>query len=422
MRLSKEQIQFIEDHQNDDVRKLALQKSPLSREETLFALMQIEARQRLKDKLPTILGKQEFVFPTRISTEQASSEATARLKENILNEIGLSGNIGNSADLTGGLGIDTIFMARRSRKQHYVEINPEHAKAAENNLPLFLDNVTVHNTDAESFIRETDEQFDFVYADPARRNESNGKLFRLEDCMPNILDLKPLIMSKSKWLIVKLSPMLDLTQAIEKIEAEKAIIVSVNDECKEMIVVCGHSRDKKCTIEAIEINKKGIYREQLGNPERLDNLEALESPDSLYGLPEAGMTLYEPFAAMMKAGKFKELAVRYGAKMIAPSSHLFFTEIKPASETGGSCGLLTESETGISNDFPGRKFIVKEVTAFAKKSIKDIKKANITVRNFPMSVAEIRKSFNVSDGGDLYLFFTTDTNGKKIIIHCEKIR
>lgn len=399
MRLSEEQILFIEKHQNEDVGKLALQKSPLSREDTMFALMQIDARQRLKDKLPTILKKQEFVFPSRISTEQASSEVTAKLKATILDNIG---NIENSADLTGGLGIDTIFMAKGSKRHHYVEINPEHAKAAENNLPLFLDNVVVHNTDAESFIKETDERFDFVYADPARRSESNGKVFMLEDCTPNILELKSLIMSKSKWLIVKLSPMLDLTQAIEKLDAEKAIIVSVNDECKEMIIVCGHSCDKKCSIEAIEINKKGIFLENLDN-----NIEVI---DSLYSLPEAGMVLFEPYAAMMKTGRFKELAARYGMKIIAPSSHLFFTEIKPDSKTGGNKG------------FPGREFIITKVSTFSKKSINEIKKANITVRNFPMSVAEIRKRFNISDGGDLYLFFTTDSNGNKIIIHCEKIR
>lgn len=410
MTLSEGQILFIEKHLNDDVGKLALQKSPLSREDTMFALMQIDARQRLKDKLPTILEKQEFVFPSRISTEQASSEVTAKLKATILDNIG---NIENSADLTGGLGIDTIFMARRSQKHHYVEINPEHAKAAENNLPLFLDNVIVHNTDAESFLKETDEMFDFIYADPARRSESNGKVFRLEDCTPNILELKSLIMSKSKWLMVKLSPMLDLTQAIEKLGAEKAIIVSVNDECKEMIIVCGHSCDKKCAIEAIEINKKGTYQESFND---------LESTDTLYGLPEAGMTLYEPYAAMMKAGKFKELAARYGMKIIAPSSHLFFTDIKPASRTGGNSGQQAESKTGGSKGFPGREFIIREVAAFTKKSIKDIRKANITTRNFPMSVAEIRKRFSISDGGDLYLFLTTDKDGKKIIIHCEKIR
>ena len=213
-------------------------------------------------------------------------------------------------------------MAQRSERHHYVEINPEHSAAAETNLPLFLDNVLVHNTDAESFLKETDERFDFVYADPARRSENNGKVFRLEDCTPNIIELKPLIMSKSKWLIVKLSPMLDITQAIEKLGAERITIVSVNDECKEMIVVCGHSPKEKCTIEAIEINKKGIF---------LENLDNLEAQNSLYSLPKAGMTLYEPYAAMMKTGKFEELATKYGMKIIAPSSHLFFTDIKPSS-------------------------------------------------------------------------------------------
>lgn len=394
MILSEGQILFIEEHRDEDVNKLALQKSPLSREEMLFALMQIDARQRLKEKLPTILGKREFVFPTRISTEQASSEVTAELKKELVESLKNLGESMVSADLTGGLGVDSIFMAKGSKRHHYVELNPEHSKAAEVNLPLFLDNVVVHNMDAEKFLNETNERFDFVYADPSRRSESNSKVFRLEDCVPNILELKPLIMSKSRWLIVKLSPMLDITQAIEKMGAERVIAVSVNDECKELIVVCGKGEKKDCRIEAIEINRRGKWRENIE--------DSIENPGSLYGMPEAGMMIYEPYAAMMKIGHYEELAVKYGMKMVAPSSHLFFCKEK--------CG------------FPGREFIVKEVCTFTKNSIKGIKKANITVRNFPMSVAEVRKRFRIEDGGEIYLFLTTDNNGEKLIIRCEKSR
>jgi len=396
MRLTEAQINFIKSHEAEDTSKLALLYSSASKkgmcdlegEELRFALMQIEARQRLKDKLPTILQKREFLFPTRISTEQASSEVTAALKEETITKT----KTGVSADLTGGLGIDTIFMGRNSKRHHYVELNPEHCAAAENNLPLFMNNVVIHNTDAESFIRETEERFDFVYADPARRNESNSKVFMLEDCMPNILDLKPLIMSKSQLLIVKLSPMLDITQAIDKLAPERLIIVSLENECKELIAICGHGECKRCVIEAVEINKRGRWQECLGEADGIG---------CLYGVPEAGMVMYEPYAAMMKAGHYEELAAIYGMNMVAPSSHLFYGE---------------------NRDFPGRKFIIKEVREFTKNSIKDIKKANITVRNFPMSVAEVRKRFCITDGGDLYLFLTTDNENVKRIIICEKSR
>lgn len=426
MRLTKEQLEFIEAHRDEDVGKLALLfggkgrkgDCTLEGEELRFALMQVEARQRLREKLPTILEKREFVFPTRISTEQASSEVTAELKGKIIESLDnpekpeTPDNPENpenpenpdypasqriSADLTGGLGIDTIYLAKGSKRHHYVEINPEHSAAADVNMPLFSDNIVVHNTDAESFLKETDERFDFVYADPARRSESNSKVFRLEDCVPNILELKPLIMSKSRWLIVKLSPMLDVTQAINKLGAEKVIVVSVNDECKELIVVCGHNDCKRCVIEAVEINKRGLFIENPDNPGHPENPE---NPD-LYGVPVAGDYLYEPYAAMMKAGMYKELAVKYGMKMLAPSSHLYFAER--------------------NSRFPGREFVVREVSVFTKNSIKGIRKANITVRNFPMSVAEVRKRFGIAEGGENYLFLTTDSQGEKLMIRCEKI-
>jgi len=411
MRLTKEQIEFIKAHEKDDAGKLALTYSgggrkgdcTLKGEELRFALMQIEARQRLKDKLPTILENREFVFPTRISTEQSSSEVTAKLKEELVRRLTTKNEGIISADLTGGLGIDTIFMGRASERHHYVEMNPEHSTAAEVNLPLFMDNAIVHNTDAESFIRETNEKFDFVYADPARRSESNSKVFMLEDCTPNILELKPLIMNKSQWLIVKLSPMLDVNQAAEKLGAEKIIVVSVNDECKELIVVCGHNVIDECEVEAVEIRRLAISDKRLGMKVegfKISDEGLAMSDDGLYGIPEAGMLMYEPYSAMMKVGAFKQLAVRYGMKMIAPSSHLYYTETK--------------------NSFPGREFIIKEVSTFTKNSIKTIKKANITVRNFPMSVAEVRKRFGIQDGGDIYLFLTTDIQGNKIIIHCSK--
>lgn len=395
MKLSKEQISFIESHKDDDVGHLALLfggkgrnvDCTLEGDDLRFALMQVDVRQRLKDKLPTILTKREFVFPSRISTEQASSEATAKLKAEILDKLNIP-DYRISADLTGGLGIDSIFMAKKSKKHHYVEINTNHSAAAENNLPLFLNNAIIHNTDAANFLKNTDEEFDFVYADPARRDNCNSKVFKLEDCSPNILELKPQIMHKSKWLIVKLSPMLDVTQAIEKLEAEKIVIVSVNNECKEMIAICGKSAEKECVVEAVEINKKGIFIE---NIDKSDNLEI-----DYYGMPESGMYLYEPYAAMMKAGRFKELAVRYDIKMIAPSSHLYFSKERI--------------------NFPGREFLINDVTIFSKQAMKGIKKANITTRNFPMSVAEVKHRFKVEDGGNLYLFLTTDNLGRKLLM------
>lgn len=422
MKLSDEQIAFIDGHRADDVGKLALMYGGRNRkglcaldgEELRFALIQIEARQRLKEKLPTILENREFVFPTRISTEQASSEVTAKVKAEIVREL-LADKCGMviSADLTGGLGIDTIFMGKESQRHHYVEINPEHSAAAEVNLPLFMNNVTVHDTDAESFLKETNERFDFVYADPARRNENNSKVFRLEDCIPNILELKPVIMSKSHWLIVKLSPMLDVSQAIEKLEAERVIVVSVNDECKEMIVVCGQENERRrCSVEAIEINRHGNWRVKYN-----DCVHGSDFKEE-YGVPEVGMTIYEPYAAMMKAGLFKQLATKYGMKMLAPSSHLFFND----SGTSNKKNNYTETAASREDDFPGRKFVIKEISTFTKSSMKGIKKANITIRNFPMSVAGVRKRFEIQDGGDEYLFLTTDIQGNKLIINCKKIR
>ena len=380
--MTPEEIKYINDHLNDDVATLALRggASP-------FVLMQIEARQRLCDKLPTILKNNNFIFPTRISTEQASSEITAQIKAGLINDA-----TGTSADLTGGLGIDTIFMARHSRRHHYIELNPDHCDAARNNLPLFLDNVEIHNTDAESFIRSTTDHFSFVYIDPARRGNCNSKVFRLEDCSPNILELKPLIMSKCEQLIVKLSPMLDTTEAIEKLKAERIVIISIENECKELVAVCSNNTTDSCTIEAIEVNKHGRW-EFSNRLVRLDNLVRLDRLDNLG-------YLYEPYAAMMKSGLYREMEAAYGVRMVAQSSHLFLSEKRI--------------------DFPGRVFKITQIEPFNKKSVKSIRKANITVRNFPISVSEVRKRFGIADGGDVYLFLTTDNQGNKLIITCRK--
>ena len=399
MILTTQQLEYIAKYANEDTSRLALhQEASLTRDEQLFALQQIAARQRLRDKLPTIVNERRFIFPTRISTEQSSSELTAKFKATLLDEeLGKNDTAqrsGVSVDLTGGLGIDSIFMGTRSKRHHYVELNPIHSKAAAENLPLMMNNVEVHNADAETFIKTTEEHFDFIYLDPARRDDGGSKVFMLEDCTPNILGMMPVLRQKSEIVMVKLSPMLDVTQAIEKLRPTRVVVLSVNDECKELIAICHGQR--RCKLEAVEINKRGTFRLEETETEGVEQ----------YGLPEAGMVLYEPYAAMMKAGMFSQMAARFGIKMIAKDSHLFFM---PYSETAGH------------SNFPGRGFIITKIEKFNKKSFNGITKANIATRNFPMSVKEIRQRFKVGDGGELYIFCTTDNQGNKLILCCKKI-
>lgn len=389
--LSQSTIEFIRAHSRDDVRLLALQAPRYPDVDMPAAIVQIAGRQAAANKIPSWQSIEELWYPRHLSLEQCSSEITAQYKSTLADGETL-------ADLTGGFGIDCAFMASRFRKVSYVERQEELCEIAKHNFPLLgLKHITVYNEDGVVHLQKM-EPVDCIFIDPARRNEYGGKTIAISDCEPDVAELEELLLSKGKQIIIKLSPMLDLTLALKSMKRTREVhIISVNNECKELLLIIGNEPSQLIPIHCINLTSK---EKQTFTFTREEELEA----ECLY-TKEPGKYLYEPNASILKAGAFRSIASRYKVKKLHPNSHLY------------------TSDLWIEN-FPGRSFQITGQCSFNKKEIKEtigeLKKANITVRNFPATVAEIRKRTKLSDGGEVYLFATTLSNEQKVFIKCSK--
>lgn len=389
--LSQSTIEFIRAHSQDDVRLLALQAPRYPDVDMPAAIVQIAGRQAAANKIPSWQSIEELWYPRHLSMEQCSSEITAQYKSTLADGETL-------ADLSGGFGIDCAFMASRFRKVSYVERQEELCEIAKHNFPLLgLKHITVYNEDGVVHLQKM-EPVDCIFIDPARRNEHGGKTIAISDCEPDVAELEELLLSKGKQIIIKLSPMLDLTLALKSMKRTREVhIISVNNECKELLLIIGNEPSQLIPIHCINLTSK---EKQTFTFTREEELEA----ECLY-TKEPGKYLYEPNASILKAGAFRSIASRYKVKKLHPNSHLY------------------TSDLWIEN-FPGRSFQITGQCSFNKKEIKEtigeLKKANITVRNFPATVAEIRKRTKLSDGGEVYLFATTLFNEQKVFIKCSK--
>lgn len=381
---SLEMESFILEHRLNDVRQLALQADRYPDIDMPMALQQIAGWQTARTKLPEWAAVDGILYPPRLSMEQCSSEATAKYKTTIpapsLRE-------GSLVDLTGGFGVDFSFMARGFRKAVYVEQQPHLCEVARHNFRLLgLNHAEVVCGDGVEYLKNMRRPASLIYLDPARRDVNGMKTYAIGDCTPDVAALKDLLLEKAELVMVKLSPMLDWHKAIDDLgEVSQMHIVSVDNECKELLVVLTKNPTVPLRVVCVNIKHGGTA----------ETFEYFPTPSANTHLPTPitqSLYLYEPNASLMKAGCFAELAARYGVQPIGNSSHLFVS-----------------SEFVI--DFPGRKFHIDSVTSLNKKELKQalggLRKANITVRNFPLPVAELRKRLKLSDGGDTYIFATT---------------
>ncbi len=379
--------QFVFAHQCDDVRALALRGAPEG-VDLRYALQQIEARQILVDKVPSWARCPDVEFPPHLSVEQCSSEAAARYKSGLLSGHSL-------VDLTGGLGVDCHFLSQRFAQTDYVEREPHLAALAAQNFAVLGDKIRVHQADCEDFL-PTMPPVDAIYLDPARRNMAGRKTVALADCTPNVVALQELLLEKAQQVLVKLSPMLDIAQLVRELRCVKAVhIVAVGNECKEILALMARCFVGEPTIFAVNLPDNEAFALRLSDEKQAACLWA----DSLQHY------LYEPNAALLKAGAFRSVAVRYNLRKLHINSHLY------------------TSDEFLPN-FPGRQFEVVGTAPFDKKIGKtllaDVAKANLTVRNFPLSVAEVRKKLRLTEGGDIYLFATTLADGQRVIVRCRK--
>lgn len=390
---------FVTQHLGEDAMRLRLKKWPEMNFSLDLAITQVEARNRnLDKKIPRWAENSRVVFPSLLATEQCSSQATAAYKQQLV--------VGNSlCDLTGGLGIDLYFMAQNVQKATYIEQSELYCHVAQHNFAtLGASHIEVINNDCNSFIDSDIRHFDTIYIDPARRGKSQERIFAVADCEPNVLAMLPTLLKRCKRLIIKLSPMVDLTQLRSEIAVPCHIyVVSHRNECKEILVVIDSPTSAtefaNSSITTCVLIGNDCVRECNFN---LDNEE--KAPYSI--APNVGNYLYEPDTALLKAGVFKSICTQYNVCKLHKSSHLYtsYDEV---------------------SDFPGRAFRITEVVPFSSSICKTFAKqypaCNITTRNFPLSAVELRKKFKVKDGGAVYLFATTLADNSTALVMCDKL-
>ena len=376
---------FIQNFSSNDILSVALKESPFPNVSPKELAQQLTSRKKCENKLPDWHNCEGIYYPDKLHIEQASSEKTAQYKSGLVE--------GNTlADLTGGMGVDSYHFSKKVGEVTYFETNAVLAEITAHNFhALGTDNIIVGIGDGVAALKKIHKVYDWIYLDPSRRTEDNRRVFRLEEGTPNVLEILPLLFSKAHNILLKTAPMLDIQEGMRALKQVDSIhVVAVQNEVKELLWVLRKSPETVPEIVAVNLigNQKDSFTFTL--PEE-------EECESNFSAPLD--YLYEPNAALLKSGAFKSIGKRSQLAKLHPHSHLY---------TG------TEIKT-----FPGRRFKVIGVYAYAKKM--PFKKANITTRNFPMSVAALRKKHRISEGGDSYLFFTKITEEQLVVIECLKL-
>ncbi len=393
--LSDEDLRFIEKHEQDDIRDLALRKSLFEGRDASFLLSQIAGRKMAKNKIPSWYANPQIVYPQHLSMEQASSETTASYKASLL-----SGSQGRLIDLTGGLGVDFVAMLPNFDEGVYVESSEELCRIAAYNFGVLgIENATIENTSAEDYLSRNP-QADLIYIDPSRRDTNGRKIFRIQDCQPNVSELIPMLTSASPRILLKYSPMLDIGLAVQSLaNVSEVHVVAVDNECRELLFVL-EITPTKTPSRYVAVNLKKNGQSEIFSFSSQEKMSPTNYAQAL------GSYLYEPNAAILKVGGFDIVASRYDVLKLHPNTHLY------------TCDEL-------KNDFPGRIFEVEDVFSPNKHHLRNFvsnnPQANISVRNYPDSVAEIRKKTGIKEGGNRYVFATTLNDGQKKWIVCSKI-
>ncbi len=392
--LQPEVQQYIRDHEQADISQLLLKGESICGVSARELAIQISGRVKAKKKLPEWCQKKGIVYPAKISVEQCSSEQTAQYKSSIVRGEKM-------ADLTGGMGVDTYGFSKKYRQVTYIEQDAELFEVSAHNFGVLgADNIKLENTSAEEFLEKTTSTFDLIYLDPARRNDDQKKVFRLEDCTPDVVLLLPALLRKAKHLMIKTAPFLDIVQALRQLgHVREVYIIAVNNECKEVLYLLSREApvDHRITAHCVNLNENKppqVFMFELG-----DEAKAIIK----YSLPNK--YIYEPNTAILKSGGINSVGNAFGLNKLHPNSQLF-------------------SSDKLAWDFPGRIFECIGVLKYDKKIIRNVVssgKANITVRNFPHSVANIRKKTGLKEGGDEYLFATTNMNNEKVVLRTKKL-
>ncbi|MDX1470060.1 MAG: class I SAM-dependent methyltransferase [Flavobacteriaceae bacterium] len=386
--LSTEVQLFINSNLKTDLVKLRLKISSVGEVDTIEVLQQIESKLKTQTKLPTWFQTPEIFYPKKVHVEQASSETAADYKSSLIG--------GNTIlDITGGMGVDDFYFSKCFNQVYTCEINPELAEITKHNFQVLgVKNNKVLNEDGIKFLGKTEKNFDWIYIDPSRRPHSKGKIFMLQDSEPNVIENLALLRSRGKRIMIKTSPLLDISSGVKDLKhVEEIHVVSINNEVKELLWILDAHSNQDLTIVTVNItqNDKEEFTFPLSEEHGLDG-----------DYSEPLNYLYEPNASIMKSGGFNSLSQKLELPKLHPNSHLY-TSIEKV-------------------EFPGRVFKIQKKLPYHPKTLKKElpKTANIATRNFPKTVAEIRKELKIKDGGNTYIFFSTDKNSEKIVLVCNK--
>ena len=385
---------YIAKHADVDTYKLLLKAEPNLSFDKSFAIVQIECRHKAKSKLPQLLRHEKFLFPKAISAEQCTHEVVAQFHASLF---GFNDNV---LDMTMGLGVDDYYISQCVHSLTAIEVDPEIAEVGRYNFAYLAPNVEVINADSVEYLKSlnSDQRFDAIFIDPARRGEGGKRLYGFADCQPDVLALLPIIEKHSSRLYIKASPMLDVTQSMRELGEHLSTVwaVSVKNECKELLFYLDFSAPSS-DVNFHALNYDG------SNWRRFSMSPCDVSINKSFGVPQVGKYLYEPNASIMKLGCYDAVTQIFGTPQLAQNSHLMVGD-------------------NIVTDFPGRQFRIEEVIPFKEKEIKAlgqrIKQANVATRNFRLTADALKKRLRVQDGGDTYLFATTYASGEQVLIIC----
>jgi len=386
--LHSEVQEYISANLKTEITKLILKGSPFEKVSVQELANQIIAKQKSEKKLPTWFSTESIYYPTKISIEQTSSEVAAAHKLSLIS--------GDSViDITGGFGIDAHAFSKQFKKVVHCEINDQLSEIVAHNFKqLNIDNIETFAGDGLQFLKKTSQKFDCVFIDPSRRHDAKGKVFLLKDCLPYIPPKIEFLFTQATQILIKTSPILDISNTIKELKSVvKVQIIAFNNEVKELLFLLEKNPPNTIRVEAINYQKNSLQQIEFNHQSAA---KSTYSPPLTY--------LYEPNAAILKSGGFHEISHQLKVFKLHQHSHLYTSD-----------QLM---------DFPGRQFIITQSMPYDKKKIKKFigqEKANITIRNFPKSVAQIRKETKIKEGGQVFIFFTTNLDNKQIVLFCRKV-
>lgn len=412
---SQETLDFIKENQDANPKDAALKASNNPKINVLFAVNQISGKQIAKTKLPNWYMNKQVIYPAHISMEQCSSQATAQYKAQIVHNLIKDNNLNKSKttliDLTGGFGVDCAIMSKEFSESICAEKQEELSAISQHNMIVMgLKNVHCVNCTSSEVLNNVNSAT-IIYIDPARRDQKGSRTYAIEDCTPNVIKLKSQMLDASKFVIIKLSPMLDWRKAICDFDGNvsQVHIISHNNECKELLLVLDANLHN--IIEIHCVNNENItvfcakYDSSLHKVEESYEISNIAT-NVMENWRNLAKYVYEPNASIMKAGCFNLLIQKYGVYQIASNSHIFISE---------NC----------NSDFPGKIWKIEEVCSMNKKEIKqiisDLEYANIATYNFPMSVNDLKKKLKLKDGGTTRILATTDSKNQHVIIRASKV-